>query len=162
MLACRGCLLQLEATIAKFPNMLPFNFAIRKGFTDSLAIRSTGSSADAGQLRTAIADRGSLTDGGILVMTALGSDAMATVRAADRVDVDTAAAIIADENNPSMLALRREYYRRHQLQVSNGSFDAGYVLLQAALVEHCKRVRELRAADNGEWFRLGEEAMPPT
>jgi hypothetical protein len=151
-----ACLLQLEATIAEFPNFLPFNFAVQqgtlRGLTNSLARRSQGSTADAGQLRTATDFRGSLSDGGLLQVTAKGTDAMTKVHAAHRDDVAMAAAIIADESNSSMLPQRKEYCLRHQLQVSNGSFDPGYALLEASLVEHCKRVRELRAANNGEWY----------
>jgi hypothetical protein len=147
-----ACLLQLEATIAKFPNFLPFNFAVQqgtlRGLTKSLAIRSTGSTADAGHLRTAIGFGGSLTAGGHLQLNTRGRDAVAEVTAADPVDVEMAAAIIADENNLSKLPQRKQYIQRHKKQLD---YDDGYVILQAILLPHCTRVRKWKAAGHGEW-----------
>jgi hypothetical protein len=140
--------LQLEAFIAQFPNMLPRGLGIKKGHSDSLAIRSTGSTADAGHLRTAIGFGGSLTAGGHLQLNTRGRDAVAEVTAADPVDVEMAAAIIADENNLSKLPQRKQYIQRHKKQLD---YDDGFVILQAILLPHCTRVRKWKAAGHGEW-----------
>jgi hypothetical protein len=85
-----------------------------------------------------------------------GIDAMkkVPVNAANPVDVAMAAAIILDETtgNPSMLAQRKQYYERHQLQVRNRSYDDGWVGLVASLLPHCERLRQWRAAGYGQWY----------
>jgi hypothetical protein len=58
LLAC----LQLEAFIAQFPNMLPRGLGIKKGHSDSLAIRLQGPSATATHLRTAARNSGSVAN----------------------------------------------------------------------------------------------------
>jgi hypothetical protein len=111
--------------------------------------RSQGPSQRAAHLRTATDLRGSLTPGGVLIVNTLGRDAVAKVIAAHAVDVEMAAAIIADENNLSMLPQRKQYIQRHKEQ---SDYDDGYVILQASLLPHCTRVREWKAAGHGEWL----------
>jgi hypothetical protein len=157
--ACRSCLLaaaagllQIREIIGKYPNQRPFSIGVRIGHSDSLARQLQGSSSRATHLRLAADDRGQLTAGGILNLAVLGSAAMQTVRAADRVDVAMALAVIGDDTNRIMLAERKLYLQRHEQQLRIGSHDDGCALLVQALLGPCKRLRELRAAGCGAWY----------
>ncbi len=132
--------------------MLPRGLGIKKGHSDSLAIRLQGPSATATHLRTAARNSGELvTDGGVLTLAGKGVGAMQNVRAADRDDVAMAKKIIGDKFNPSMLAQREEYLVRQKQQENLGSYDDGTSFLVQALLPHCKRLRKLRDA-GFEWY----------
>jgi hypothetical protein len=68
MLAASAGLRQLRAAYGKYPNQRPVTIGIKLGHTDSLTIRSQGDSVNATHLGTAAANRGTLTDGGLLIL----------------------------------------------------------------------------------------------
>jgi hypothetical protein len=158
LLASHGCSLQLEATIAQFPNMLPYTYAVLQGQAASLTRQSVGTSSSAAHLRGASAPenmtRGFVMPCGILNLQTMGNAARLQVEGADPRDIISAKEIFADHlTGHATLEIRRGYIQRHENMLTRGcEGDDAYILLIRRLTDDCKLVRVLRESGYGSWY----------